>query len=76
MPDVVVPGHPMVDCDLSRVRAHVAVRARIALAAHEIFGEERPSVLAGISKGVSPVGVPALAGREGDRVSLAGHFGV
>lgn len=72
VPDVVVPGQPVVDGDLSRVRADVTVGARVALAAHEIFGEdfERDGVLAGISKGIGPIGVPAHAGRGGRRVTF------
>lgn len=47
---------------MPQILAHVTVGARVALAAHEFFGEEfeRDSVLAGIAKGVRPVGVPAL----------------
>lgn len=72
MPDIVISGQPVIEGDVPRVRAHVALRARVALAAHEIFGEdfERDGVLAGISKGVGPVGVPALA-----RVGRAGRAG-
>lgn len=77
MPDVVVSGYPVVDGDASRVRANVTVGARVALTAHEIFGQdfERDSVLAGVPKCISPVGVPALAERGNDLVTIGRKIG-
>lgn len=63
VPDIVVPGHAVVQGDVSRISAHVTVRARITLAAHEVLGEgfERDRICAGVAKGVRPVGVPTLS---------------